>query len=199
MDEPESIRGTQAAEAQEAYLRRNYAKALELYKPLAHLGSPKAMITLARIYDGGDPVAARDFQNFEAARYWYEKALTEANLTEAALGLGAMHFLGRGVPVDYEKSFSYYQKFESTTSAIGLLRLGVMYETGRGVRKDFNKARELYSRAAKLGNIYARKNLGLLLWKHWHRPWGLCLRIGAICQGTWFFIFKKNSPRIRAW
>jgi TPR repeat protein len=186
-----------ASAAYEAFLAKDYERAMELYEPLARSGSIKAMLVLANIYNASDVRSQREIQDFDAARYWYEKAFEKGRVAEAALALGDIHFAGRGVPIDYKKSLHYYKEFEVTTSAVGLFRLAIMYEVGLGTGKDVRKARRLYARAAKLGNIYARKNLGVLLWKYWRNPVGPLLRLSAICQGMFFFIFKKNSPRIR--
>jgi TPR repeat protein len=188
----------QIGHARAAFKRKDWGAAIERYERLARLGSPEAMMRLARIYDAGEASSAKEFRDLEAARYWYEMAYSKADLVGAALGLGEIYHFGRGVPVDYEKAFSYYKRFEGTTSAVGLMRLGIMYQLGHGVQQDAEKARWLYGRAAKLGNIFARKNLGVLLWKHWHNPKGLFLWGWAICQAIYFFIFKRTSARIRA-
>ncbi len=84
----------------------------------------------------------------------YEKALTEytsiSNSTfsdgRAEQRIAEMHFYGLGVPVDYQKALTWYEKARSN------FMLGVMYERGLGVRADpiaayhyFNKAQALSS------------------------------------------------------
>jgi TPR repeat protein len=198
-EQPSNSRpSSQVLAARAALKREDWTTAIHLYEPLARLGSTEAMMGLALIYDSGSWTSARSFQDFQAARYWYDKAYVQGNLVQAALGLGNIYYLGRGVPVNYDKAFNYFKLFEETNEPVGLRRLAVMYQLGESVKRDAGKACQLYSKAAKLGNIIARKNLGVLLWQEWRNPKGLLLWGWAICQGIWFFAFKKTSPRVRA-
>lgn len=85
----------------------------------------------------------------------YEKALTEytsiSNSTfsdgRAEQRIAEMHFYGLGVPVDYQKALTWYEKVRSGGTSASSFMLGVMYERGLGVQADpiaayhyFNKA-----------------------------------------------------------
>jgi TPR repeat protein len=195
----ESTTELRLIEARTAAQHGDWVTAIALYRPLAELGSPQAMIRLADIYYASETSTAHVFQNYQAARYWFEKAYYKGGLIGGILGLGSIYFFGHGVPKNNKKSFDYYKTLEHTDCAVGLLRLGVMYEIGAGTMRNFRKARDLYTRSAKLGNIYARKNLGVLLWKHWRNPAGLLLWVLAIGHGMMISLVKEDSPRLRAW
>ena len=138
-------------------------------------------------------------KDFEKARYWYERGVFEGDLLEAALALGKFYYMGMGVPVDYEKAYSYYAKLENTNNAVALLRLGILFELGKGVPKDPQRARDFYRRAAKLKNIFARKNLGVFEVKHGNILWGLVLWSSAIIQGFTLGLLKESDRRLRNW
>ncbi len=182
-------------EANEAFLRGDYATARNLLEVLASTGSKSALIVLAAVYERGNSDVPRDFVK---ARYWYERALAEANSAWAALNLGNYYYLGYGVPIDYAKAFSYYSRLKDNKDPIALLRLGVHYETGQGTEPDIHKAVECYRRAAKLGNIHARKQWGVLEVKHGNFLLGLFLWSWAIVQGLPLAFIDSTNKRIRA-
>lgn len=48
-------------------------------------------------------------QDYQQARYWYEKAAAQGN-ADAQYNLGVMYEDGIGVPPDWEKALEWYQK-----------------------------------------------------------------------------------------
>ncbi|MGH8397448.1 MAG: tetratricopeptide repeat protein [Gammaproteobacteria bacterium] len=186
---------TRLHEANEVLLRGDYAAARDLYEALVASGSKAALLNLAVIYERGNADVPQDFAK---AKYWYERALTEANAATAALQLGHYYYHGLGVSVDYDKAFSYYSRLKSSNDPIALLRLGMLYDAGKGVTQDLNLARDCYRRAARLRNIRARKNWGVLEVKHGNFLLGIFLWTWAIIQGVPLAFINTNDKRMQA-
>lgn len=183
--------------AEAAHRRGDYVTALELYKKLAALGSDVARYDAANIMLHGWGEVKRDPIE---ARIGYEQVLRSNNpylRGFAAVKLGQIYEYGLGIPVDYERAFSYYKRLEDTNDAVGLLRLGIFYEQGQGTPKDLRKAMDLYRRAAQLGHVFGRRYLGVLKVKTGSVPTGLLLWSSALLQGIFLGIFRPKSQRIR--
>jgi len=182
--------------AKKALAAEDYECAREQYEVLASLGSKEALLALGCIYERGGNGVTRDYAT---ARHWYERSLNEGKSVRAALALGKFYYMGLGVPVDFKKSYSYLAKLENSTDAVALLRLGVMFELGKGVPKDIKRARALYRRSARLKNIFAKKNLGVLEVKRGNILIGLLLWSSALLQGVALGLAKKYDPRLQTW
>lgn len=83
------------AKGYDAYLRGDYAQALELWKPLAEQGDVKTQNNLAWLYLKGDGVA----QDLSAAAHWFRSA-ARRGLAVAQSTLAVMLFKGSGVSKD---------------------------------------------------------------------------------------------------
>lgn len=186
---------TRLDEANDALLKGDFATAKDLFETLAATGSKAALLGLAAIYERGNADIPRDYTK---AKFWYERALSEANSAVAALKLGQYYCHGRGVARDYRKAFFYFSKLENNQDPVALLNLGWLYETGKGISKDIQRARALYCRGAKLGNIQARKNLGILEVKHGNIALGLFLWTWAIIQGVPLAFINADDKRLRS-
>lgn len=186
--------GTRITEARNALKQGDFVTARAFFKDLADTGSKQALLGLAAIYErGGEGVP----QDMAAARYWYERAFNDASLIVAGLALGKMSYLGLGGDVDYEKAFACYSKLEKANNPIALFRLGAMYETGKGVPRDIEQARTLYRRSAKLRNIYARKQWGVLEVKNGNVLLGALLWASALIHGPLLVMMKPYDPRLK--
>ena len=86
-----------------AYERRNYAKALQLFQPLAEQGDAKAQHYLGFMYVNGKGVP----QNFAEAVKWYRKA-ADQGYAGAQNNLGLMYLKGNGVPLDYVQAHMWF-------------------------------------------------------------------------------------------
>lgn len=181
-------------EATAAFLRGDFAMAREMFEVLAATGSKGALLALAKIYERGGTGVCQDLTK---ARYWYERAFAEASSANAALWLGHFYCDGRGVPIDHKKAFFYYSRLANSNDAVALLRLGVLYESGQGVEKDIAKARDLYRRAAHLGNLFARKNWGVLEIRRGNWLLGLFQWAWASMQGTPLAFINADSKKLR--
>jgi len=181
-------------EANAAFLQGDFSTARNLFEVLVATGSKSALLGLAAIYERGNSDVPQDFTK---AKYWFERALASANSAKAALKLGNYYYLGFGVPVDYAKALSYYLRLKDNKDPIALYRLGVHYEKGQGTQQDIERAVDYYRRAARLGNIQARKQWGVLEVKNRNFLLGLFLWGWAIIQGVPLAFTRTNDKRLR--
>jgi localization factor PodJL len=77
--------------------------------------------------------------------------------------IGAIYTEGRGVPADFAKAATWYQRAADAGVIPAQYRLGSLYEKGTGVPRDPAKARALYQQAAESGNANAMHNLAVML------------------------------------
>lgn len=105
-------------------------------------GNADAMNDLgAQYYDG-----ARGFdRDYAGAVECYERA-AEKGSRQAWENLGYCHYYGKGVPVDYDKSFHYFAPGAFEGNIVSLYKIGDMYRDGLGVEKDPAEAFRIYSR-----------------------------------------------------
>ncbi len=99
-----------------AYLRGDYATALQEFKPLAEQGLAVAQNNLGIMYDTGRGVP----QDYAEAVKWYRRA-AEQGQASAQLNLGAIYHEGQGVPQDYVQAHMWYT-LAALRSPSGLIR-----------------------------------------------------------------------------
>lgn len=193
--------GPHEKEAFAVLKRGNGARALELFKEMAALGSPVACLCIGDIYFYG---IAGVQQDPNESKKWYRHAVDSSVpivSQSAALKLGYICEAGYdetnkfGAKIDNEKAFAYYKRLEDSDNAIGLLRLGIMYELGKGTAPDPGKARALYRRAA-WRHVVALKNLASLKVRSGETFSGYLLWVAAIIEAIFFSLFKRTSRRI---
>ena len=97
---------------------------------------------------------------YEARRIW--TALAEQGDPRAALGLGIVFDLGRGVPSDAATALGWYRAAAQGGIADAELNVGIMLDSGRGAVRDAAEAALWYARAAARGNHRAQYDLGQL-------------------------------------
>ena len=88
-----------------------------------------------------------------------EKAASHGN-AKAAFDLGAMHQLGRGVPVDRAAGFKWFEKAAKSGDVAAQACLGECYEKGFGIAVDSSQAVHWYAKAAEQGSCDAQVALG---------------------------------------
>src|SRR5262249_43795187 len=88
-----------AAEAETAFQKAEYAKALRIARPLADAGDARAEAVLGSAYYRGRGVP----QNDSEAAKWFRLAADQGNAT-ARFTLGVMYGEGRGVPQGYAEA-----------------------------------------------------------------------------------------------
>lgn len=130
-------------DAKVAYDKGDYATALQLYRPLAERGNPRAQSNLGVMYARGQAVP----QDYQQAVFWYRKAADQDNAI-AQFNLGVMYDEGRGVPQDFVQATAWYRKAADQGYAEAQSNLGLMYELGQGVPQDFVQAHMWFNLAA---------------------------------------------------
>jgi len=82
----------------------DYARAFELWLPMARNGEKKAQHNLGLMYNNGWGV----MQNFAQAMKWYRLA-AEQNYMESQNNIGVLYEQGLGVNTDYAEALKWYQ------------------------------------------------------------------------------------------
>jgi uncharacterized protein len=87
----------------DAYNKKDYATALEKFKPLAERGNAEAQFDLGVMYRQGQGVPQDDGQ---AVAWWIKAA--EQGHTEAQDNLGLRYARGQGVPRDWVQAYKWF-------------------------------------------------------------------------------------------
>ncbi|QQO09631.1 tetratricopeptide repeat protein [Breznakiella homolactica] len=125
---------------------KKYIPAIKKLEAIAEKGNVEVMLFLAREY--------RFFNNFEAQKYWYQKAANAGNT-------GAKRWLG-----DYyrksepELAIQWYRKAAEDGDSSAKAMLGEYYFYGKIVPQDYKKAMELLLDSAKNGNEKSQRLIG---------------------------------------
>ena len=120
---------------EDAYLREDYAKALEEWQPLAKRGNAEAQNMLGYMYRYGQGVP----QDFTQARKWYRLAADQGN-ARAQNNLGAMYRQGLGMPQNFQEALKWFRRAAEQGNGGAQNHLGLMYFEGQGIGKDVIQA-----------------------------------------------------------
>jgi TPR repeat protein len=90
-------------DAQMAYIKNNYAKALPIFRSLAKEGNAHAQLNLGIMYYFGQGVP----KNYEQSVRWLRLA-SEQDIDYAQVNLGAAYENGEGVPQNYILAHMWY-------------------------------------------------------------------------------------------
>jgi TPR repeat protein len=133
------------------------AQALQEARGLIDAGYLHAYTLAGAICEKG----GHDLQrNLEHALFYYQKAVDEVGAVEAWLALGRIHYFGKGVDADHQKSLYYYSTvYDETKSGIAAMMLARLYSEGTGVRLDRKRAFELLREAIEKGFALASTQL----------------------------------------
>jgi TPR repeat protein len=134
-------------DAQAAYLRKDYATALRMYRSLAEQGSVYAQsyvkYNLGFMYRHGKGTP----QDYAEALKWFRLAAEQGN-AGAQFNLAIMYDEGKGTPQDYVEAVKWYRLGAEQRDASGQFNLGFMYENGHGVLQDYVEAHKWYNLSA---------------------------------------------------
>ncbi len=144
-------------EGKQAYLDKDYAKALEIIRPLAESGDSQAQVTLGVMYDFGHGV---EKDPGEAIK-WYIKA-AEQGIPIVQHDVGVKYFQGQGVEQDFTKAIYWWEQSASAGIADSQFNLGLVYYRGIGVDVDYPKASSLFAAAAKQDHANAQYSLAVM-------------------------------------
>ena len=114
-----------------AYREKAYAKAAELWQPLAEKGDATAQFSLGTLYAEGEGVE----QNDATAFMWFQRAANQGNAA-AQYNVGASYAAGAGVEKSDADAAKWFQRAADQGMAFAQLNLGLLYAAGNGVPQD---------------------------------------------------------------
>ena len=144
-------------DGKKAYLDSDYARALEILKPLAENGDPQAQITLGIMYDLGHGVAKDSSKALE----WYIKS-AEQGIPLAQHDVGIKYFQGQGVEQDYSKAAYWWEQSANAGLSDSQFSLGLLYYRGIGLEVDYQKAATLFTSASEQDHPHAQYSLAVM-------------------------------------
>jgi len=144
-------------EGKQAYLDKDYDRALEILKPLAEQGNTNAQVTMGLMYDYGHGVPADPVEAIK----WYKLA-AEQGVPVVQHDLGVKYFQGQGVEQNYLEAAKWWEMSANAGLADSQFNLGLMYYRGIGIPRDFDKAAKLFTQAAEQGHGNAQYSLAVM-------------------------------------
>jgi TPR repeat protein len=114
-----------------AYRAKEYAKAAELWQPLAEKGDANAQFYLGTLYAEGQGVAHDDATAFK----WFERAANQGNAV-AQYNVGASYAAGTGIALSYPDAAKWFRRSADQGMVFAQINLGLLYAAGNGVPKD---------------------------------------------------------------
>jgi TPR repeat protein len=114
-----------------AYHEKAYAKAAELWRPLAETGNAAAQYRLGSLYMEGNGVEHNDATAF----MWFQRAANQGDAT-AQYNVGASYAEGTGVQKSDVDAAKWFRRAADQGVAFAQLNLGLLYAAGNGVPQD---------------------------------------------------------------
>jgi hypothetical protein len=142
-----------------AYDAGNFAKALEIWGPVAENGDAVAQYSLGKLLENGGAGVPR---NLVAAAKWYQRSASQG-IPAAQNNLGLMYAQGRGVPEDVARAAKFWHDASAKDHVIAQFNLGLAYFRGEGVAEDRGEALRWFRRAGELGLADAQYALGQII------------------------------------
>ncbi len=137
-----------------AYQLGDYAKAYELWRPLAEADNAQAQLLVSDLFAEGKGVELNPVR----AVFWLTRAAT-SGLVEAQYRLAMDYYQGQVVPRDLDQARAWWEKAALQGDANSLYSLARLYHTGEGVKIDLDRAEQLYKAAAERGSTWAQQGL----------------------------------------
>ena len=109
----------------------------------------------------GPPVQAQDKPS-TAQELADLRASAKAGDTDTQVLLGAMYYIGDGIPQDFAEAVAWFREAAAQSHAAAQYFLGVMYAKGEGVPQDEAEAASWYREAAAQGHTIAQLTIGLM-------------------------------------
>ncbi len=141
-----------------AYDKGDFAKAFQIWLPLAQQADLAAMRNVALMLRKGEGTP----RDPKRALWFYEEAGSKG-FALAQVNAAFMHLEGDGVPKNLEAAAFWFHSAARAGSPIAQYNLAVMYERGTGVEKDLPKALGWYALAARSGSQPAIDRLAILV------------------------------------
>jgi hypothetical protein len=134
----------QASTGAEAFARRDFVAAAELWRGEAAAGSAEAKLGLGLLSDLGLGVP----RDAARALRWYLEAADEG-VTDAQFNVAVMLDAGTGVPREVGAAAVWYGRAAANGHHRAQYNLGLLYEAGDGVPRNADLARHWLGRAAE--------------------------------------------------
>ena len=134
--------------------RKDYDKALHLFRVLSEKGDARSNAYIGLIYENGQGVDP----NMTTALSWYRKAEQMKNGL-ANYRLGLCYEYGRGVEIDLGKAAEYYKAAADQGEVDAMMRIAQCFQNGIGVARNEADALDYYRKASDRGNVYAQQIL----------------------------------------
>jgi TPR repeat protein len=147
------------AAGHEAFLKKDYAAAYGIWKPLADQGNANAQFNLAILYERGLGVRRDLEEAFTLCRLAAAQGLPQAEVE-----LGRMYARGWGTAQRFGEALQWFEKAAEQGDPEGQRNMGWLYDQGYGVARDYTIAAKWYRLAVDHGNAegqYALANLYL--------------------------------------
>lgn len=122
-------------DGQNAYQEKDYAKAVQAWRPLAEAGEREAQYRLGVMFAEGKGVAPNDAE----AALWFERA-AEQGEAMAQYNLGASYAEGTGVRQDMTAAAKWFRRAADQGVPLAQLNLGLLYASGSGIPQDYVEA-----------------------------------------------------------
>ena len=119
------------------YQKKNYKAALNMFRPLAKQGHPRAKFYLGVMYSEGRGVLKDERK---AAEWTF--AAAKQGYSHAQYNLGIIYRTGRGVTKDSKKSYYWYNKAAKQGHVPATHYVGLAHYVGKGVLKDEERGLE---------------------------------------------------------
>ena len=119
------------ADGMAAFRGGDYAKAFELWRPLAENGSITAQYRLGNMYAEGKGVARDD----KAALMWFQRAAEKGDAA-SQYNVGVSYASGAGTAQNDAEAAKWFRRAADQGMAFAQLNLGLLYAAGRGVPQD---------------------------------------------------------------
>jgi len=144
-------------EGKQAYLNRDYERALRILMPLAKEGHTQAQITLGLMYDHDQSVE----KDPSEAIKWFRMA-ADQGVPLVQHDIGVKYFQGQGVEQNYLEATRWWELSASAGIADSQFNLGLMHYRGIGIPKNYVKAAKLFEAAAEQGHGNAQYSLAVM-------------------------------------
>lgn len=118
-------------DANDAYREKAYAKAAELWRPLAEKGDAEAQYSLGTLYAEGKGVE----QNDATAFLWFQRAANQG-VAAAQYNVGASYATGAGIGKSDVDAARWFRRAADQGMPFAQLNLGLLYAAGNGVPQD---------------------------------------------------------------
>ena len=135
----------------DAFVRGDYASALQTWRPLADAGDPAAQTNIGFLYYEGKGVP----QNYEEAIKWYTMAASKG-YADASFNLGVAYYAGKGVARDATQALKWYRAAADAGYAPAQVMLGNTYFRGVDVAEDREAGFRWYLKAAEQDDVVAQ-------------------------------------------